>query len=236
MTSTDLVAVEPLLPMDPTLAKAAMVKFQALTAAMLVADDWQKIAGGKDFVKRSGVQKIATGYALSCDVLEEEVIERNERGEPIRARAKVRVTHPAGRHWDGTGRCSTTERGFSKAEHDVTATAVTRATNRAVLNLVGFGQVSAEEVDPAGAGPQAAGPTLPWGPIQEDDKALTAAVEVVQQIAPEIDAAKFIMDMGQFFDGVPEANLKMLRALLKTIGQARTPMDDEPVAEAEVVA
>ena len=68
-----------------------------------------------------------------------------------------------------------------------------------------------------------------------DTKELEAAVKIVEGIAPEIDAAKFMLDMGMHFDGVPEANLKLLRALWRRIGEARTPRD-EPVAEAEVVA
>lgn len=58
MSTTDLVKVEPLLPMSPDAARQAMKKYQELTAAMLTAEDWQAIPSGK-FVKRSGFQKIA---------------------------------------------------------------------------------------------------------------------------------------------------------------------------------
>jgi hypothetical protein len=66
----------------------------------------------------------------------------------------VRATAANGRHADGDGACAINEPRFrtpsgrQKAEHDLPATAVTRATNRSVSNLIGFGSVSAEEVEP----------------------------------------------------------------------------------------
>ena len=142
MSTTELVRVEPLLPMEPEAARAAMQKYRELTDAMLVVDDWQTLQGGK-FVKRSGFQKIATGYGISIEILVEEV-ERDERGQAIRAHAVVRAIHPTGRYQDGSGRCSIDESRFrtgggrAKVEHDLPATAVTRATSRAISNLVGF--------------------------------------------------------------------------------------------------
>lgn len=208
--STDLVVpVEPLLPMEPEAARAAMAKFQALTAAMLdPAEDWQPIStrqGRSQFVKRSGWQKIATGYRLSCEILVEEVVERDEHGEPVRARAIVRATSlDDSRSWDGSGRCSTTERGFSKPEHDVTATAVTRATNRAISNLVGFGAVSAEEVDGTGAVVEAA-PVL-------DRNGLIAVAQALGERWPEFDSFGFLNRLIERYpDGVPESAGAALR-------------------------
>jgi hypothetical protein len=199
--STELVAAPLLVPMSPDVARRAMADFQAFTAAMLVETDWQRASGIDPFVKRSGWRKIATGYTLSCDILEEEVIERDERGEPKRAKAKARVYHrETGRSWEGTGRCSTTERRFSKPEHDVTATAVTRAINRATSDLVGFGEVSAEEV---GAGAE---PVL-------DDASLRAVAVALGERWPEYDSLRFLNSIIRRFDGtVPESVGVALRA------------------------
>lgn len=228
--TTDLVPTAPLLPMDPAAARAAMDQFQALTAAMLTDTDWQRIPAGQ-FVKRSGWQKISTGYRLRCEVLEEEVLERDEKGEPVRARAKVRVTAPDGAYWDGTGRCSTTERGFSKPEHDVTSTAVTRATNRAISNLVGFGQVSAEELDAPsnGAAAGASPPAAPWGPVANDEQEAAAAA-AVKRLAADVDAEAFVLKIGVAFDGVPVAAVKALTGLAKYVEAARAAAvtDDAP--------
>lgn len=211
--STALERVEtPLLPMEPEAAKQAMAKFQALTKAMLQDEDWQtKDKFGqkldKPFVKKSGFAKIATGYTLSAEILVEEVIERDEAGEPVRARAIVRVTHPSGRHWDGSGRCSTTERGFSKAEHDVTATAVTRATDRGISWLVGFGQVAAEEMDGEVTVQQ-----LPYGPIASDED-MEKSAKAVASMREGLDGHNFVVKLAQRFDGVPEAVAIALRGL-----------------------
>lgn len=183
---------EPLLPMEPAQARKAMAQYQQLTDAMLGPEDWQQISREKRFVKRSGFQKISTGYSLSCEILSEEVVERDERGEPVRARAIVRAMHPNGRHWDGSGRCSITERGFSKAEHDLTATAITRATNRAISNLVGFGAVSAEELD--GAVPVA----VQDDPALDDDQLFELVAELEKS---DPDAGRFVESLSRRLGG-----------------------------------
>jgi hypothetical protein len=202
VNSTEIVAAPALVPMSAADAREAMERWQAFTAAMLVETDWQTIPSGK-FVKRSGWRKIATGYTLSCEILEDEVIERDEHGEPKRARAKARVIHrETGRSWEGTGRCSTTEarfrRGDAKAEHDVTATAVTRAINRATADLVGFGQVSAEEVD---GGVAVAAETTP--PLT--DAAIGTVAAAFQEAWPNLDAHRFMRMLRKRLGGeVPE--------------------------------
>jgi len=206
-------AVEPLLPMAPEQAKAGMAEFQKLTAAMLVERDYQQIPSGR-FVKRSGWQKITTGYSISCTILVEEVLARDENGEPTRARAIVRATDRHGRHQDGSGRCSITESRFrrpegkGKVEHDVTSTAVTRAQNRAVSNLVGYGQVSAEEMDSDGA------PAPLYGP-EAGEQGDREAAAVIQRMHPEIDGywlvKLFKTTLG--VEHIPEAGLRALKAL-----------------------
>jgi hypothetical protein len=60
---------------------------------------------------------------------------------------------------DADGYCSADEsrfknaKGRQKIENDLRATATTRAKNRAISDLVGMGEVSAEEVEVAGGGP-----------------------------------------------------------------------------------
>jgi hypothetical protein len=129
-----------------------------------------------------------------------------------------------------------------KPDHELRSMAQTRAQSRALsvplkwtVKLAGYETTPAEEFDgDAPAGAAAGPPPPPWGKTVDDDKQLDAAAEVVKAIAPEIDGAKFIVDMGAYFDGVPEANLKLLRALWRRIDEARTPAD-EPVTDAEVV-
>ena len=47
----------------------------------------------------------------------------------------------------GYGECSKEERGNSNKGHNIVATAFTRMLNRAISDLIGFGEVSAEEIE-----------------------------------------------------------------------------------------
>lgn len=70
----------------------------------------------------------------------------------IRTDTTVVVKAPSGATMIGTGTCSINERrrgreSFKNADHDVPATSWTRALNRAISDLVGWGEVSAEELE-----------------------------------------------------------------------------------------
>ena len=142
---------DPVMGMEVAQARAAMQRAQDLTAALLEPDDWQ-VVGDRRFVKRAGNLKIAYAYGLTLEVRSQER-ERDDDGQIQHAHVVVRAIRPDGRYADGDGACSITEdrfvsrKGRAKAEHDVMATATTRAMNRAINNVVGFGQVSAEEAD-----------------------------------------------------------------------------------------
>lgn len=150
--STDLEVRPPssevLTPLDPEQVVAAMEAYQALLPKLLKPEDWQK-AGRDEFVKKSGWRKIARAFNLSVFKISSG-IERDEDGTPLRASAVYRAMAPNGQIQDGDGYCSAGESSFStnkaKLEHDMAATATTRAKNRAISDLVGMGEVSAEEV------------------------------------------------------------------------------------------
>ena len=226
MSTTDLVQIEPLLPMSADAAKAAMSKFRELTGAMLEPEDWQTIPGGK-FVKRSGFQKIATGYGISTEILTEQM-ERTDDGKPVRAHAVVRATHPTGRFADGSGRCSIDESRFkspsgrAKVENDMSGTAATRATNRAISNLVGFGQVSAEEMD--GIGPPAQ--VLPFGP-EGDTESDAKVIAAINELYP-IDGATFVRFVSKQFgtEHLPAASARMIFAVQWALGDERMRLGD----------
>jgi hypothetical protein len=95
---------------------------------------------GKAFRKKNYWRAIATAFNLTVTIKSEE-----------RHEADWFVVYTAsaanGRNADGDGSCSMDEkRGAMATVHNVRAHAHTRAYNRAVSNLVGFGEVSAEEM------------------------------------------------------------------------------------------
>ena len=92
----------------------------------------------------------ALAFNLSDEMLKEERKQyKINNQEHFVWEATVRVTAPNGRFSEATASCASNERKFSHPEHDVRATAHTRAKNRAIADLIGGGEVSAEEMDAA---------------------------------------------------------------------------------------
>ncbi len=152
---------------DVEAAEAFMNNYQELVKALLDKDDYQKI-GKKDFKKKSAWRKLATAFNISDDIINEEIV-RDDNYRIISATYYVKATLPNGRSSVGIGVCSIFDkirysdtgrykadtedvsnfelRGrFSNAEHDIPSTAHSRAKNRAISDLIGAGDVSAEEM------------------------------------------------------------------------------------------
>lgn len=154
---------------DPDNAAAYMKNFQEVCEAMLEDTDYQQI-GEKKTKKKSAWRKLATAFKVSDEIVNEQLIYDETDGQIVTARYKVRATLPNGRSTIGVGVCSIYDKiryrasgkfpadtetpsnfelrsRFSNAEHDVLSTAHTRAKNRAIADLIGAGEVSAEELN-----------------------------------------------------------------------------------------
>lgn len=132
-----------LLPYDKRIVKDGVVvqesDYARIPTRKKVGDKW--ITELVDAPKKSAFRKLAKFYGVSTEILE-----------------KSRDTRPDGSYtWNYTvkatagsvtqdceGCCTSNER-QGMSEHDVKATAHTRAKSRAISDLIGFGQVSAEE-------------------------------------------------------------------------------------------
>jgi hypothetical protein len=119
--------------------------FLELSRALLDESDYQRI-GSKDFKKKSAWRKLAAAFNVSDTMLERNY-DRRDDGRIVRCEVVVRATAPNGRSAEGLGLASIYERKFNNPEHDIPATAHTRAKNRAFSDLFGLGEVSAEEID-----------------------------------------------------------------------------------------
>lgn len=126
---------------------AFVKKFEELKMQLLSAKDYQEI-GGKKYIKKSGWRMFALAFNLSDEITKEE---RKQYGEGKDAyfvwEVTARATAPNGRYSEATASCASNEKRFAHQEHDVRATAHTRAKNRAIADLIGGGEVSAEEMD-----------------------------------------------------------------------------------------
>ena len=156
--------IQPLQTVDVQAAEDFMNNYQDLVEALLDETDYQDIwtpSGTKKSKKKSAWRKLATAFNISDDVIEKEII-RDECQRIISARYEVIATLPNGRHGVGTGGASIFDKvkkddekeptpfelrkRFTNAEHDIISTAHTRAKSRAISDLIGAGEVSAEEL------------------------------------------------------------------------------------------
>jgi len=133
--------VEPAVPVEKALA--VWESFQEIKKKLLTKDDYASI-GGKQFAKKSGWRKVATVFNLSDEMVSARRTERKD-GSFV-WRIAVKITAPNGRSTVGLSACDSKERSFAHVEHDVYSTAHTRAKSRAISDLVGGGEVSAEEM------------------------------------------------------------------------------------------
>jgi hypothetical protein len=154
----------------------AFQEYQDLRLQLLdKKDDFQKI-GNKSHPKKSAWRKLSTAFGVSLSIVTKEHT-RDSNGRILRSEFVCRATASNGRFADGWGLCDIHEkcceegctkggnhkhcpasegktcsgaRHFSHSEHDIPATAETRAKNRAASDLFGMGEVSAEEIMSAG--------------------------------------------------------------------------------------
>jgi hypothetical protein len=145
--STELASFKPVMPLaTPEEARKGWAAFEALKTALLTGDDYQQIAG-KAFIKRSGFRKIAVYFGLSDRILEAVRVDREDKN--FTWRMVVEAKAPNGRTSIGVAMCDSAEKKFNHLEHDVYATAHTRAKSRAISDMVAGGVVSAEEMEAA---------------------------------------------------------------------------------------
>jgi hypothetical protein len=132
--------IRPIVKVDEALE--AWKEYQALK---------EKLASDGDFVKiqdkmhptKQYANKISKFFGLSVQIVK---ADKEIDGDGFTWHIWTRATAPNGQYRESDGHCSSKERKFSHLEHDVYATAVTRSKNRAILELAGFGEVSAEEI------------------------------------------------------------------------------------------
>lgn len=109
----------------------------------IIKDEDKMTIHGDPFTKKSGWRKIATAFNISDELVSKE---KQEIDEGVKWTVEVVAKAPNGRTSHGLGMCSNDEEGKGDSkEHDILATAHTRAKNRAISDLLG-GEVSAEEV------------------------------------------------------------------------------------------
>ncbi len=147
-STTDLVPYAPaggmLVPLaTPAQARQAVMAYEAMKSALAYPSDYVNVKG-KTFLKKAFWRRIALAFGISCEVVREE--RHVEADGLIRYAVLYRATAPNGQYSEGDGHCDSLE--FGPSEHNVRAKAHTRAKNRAIADLIGGGEVSADELGP----------------------------------------------------------------------------------------
>lgn len=129
---------------SPKQASEDWALFQELKQRLLTKSDFATIKGTR-YVCKSGLRKLAVYFGLSDRISEQNRHDRDDGS--FTWRIIVEAKAPNGRVSTGVGVCDSRERDFAHVEHDVYATAHTRAKNRAFSDMFAGGIVSAEEME-----------------------------------------------------------------------------------------
>lgn len=198
--STDIVLPEQVdrvvVPVDVEMLVAIVDAFDEFKAKVLKESDfWLDTRENKRRVKKSGWLK----YALACNLNLEKVDEREiDKEMPPGSGNWVTIYHfdyraiaQTGRYAEASGSASTAERAESgKMIHDTRSLAQTRAMNRAISNLVGGGEVSAEEVMTSRKHVDSKQRTVKTKPKKKSKKKAPKAPEDSSQVDPDEDRVK----------------------------------------------
>ena len=126
--------------------KQLSAAYDAACAALIGPNDVQK-DGAREFKKKSAWRKLARHFGISVAASLDSV-RVDTLGDGFTAYAVATASAPWGQSWTDVGACGSDEatgrRTITVA--DAVATAMTRASNRAVSNLIAMGEVSAEEI------------------------------------------------------------------------------------------
>ena len=143
--TTDIIQTSGVVSPDVEGTVSALKKFLELKEEVLQENDTVMISG-KKYIKRSGWRKIALAFNVSTEIIS---VERDYGSDLKICHVKARAIAPNGRISEEIASCDSTEfQGNIKfSVHNLETKAATRAINRAISNLVGGGEVSAEEIE-----------------------------------------------------------------------------------------
>lgn len=137
---------------DVKKAVEAWSLFNELKEKLLTDEDYYIIRGTGKIRRvptRTGWRKLGLFFGVSTEIVEEK---RWERSGVFGYDFMVRAIAPNGQMMVGVGSCDSFELGKAGgkllvSEHNVRAKAHTRAVNRAISDLIGGGELSAEEIE-----------------------------------------------------------------------------------------
>lgn len=166
---------------------------------------------GKRFRRRMYWTAISAAFGIDVDLVS---IDRLQEGDDWGYVAVARATAPNGRHVDGDGACFASEKrgAGQRTVHNVRAHAVTRAKNRAVSDLCGFGEVSADELTDEGAPAPGRGSKNRAPSSDDHGEPLATEAQMTMLRAKSYDRAR---DLGNFGEEEDSKELHKAAALVR---------------------
>ncbi len=193
------VPVEIVAPIDVDRLAEAFRTFQEFKQRLLTKDDSVTIAG-RQYLKKSAWRKWALACSVSDEILSYDRVPTQGKDQEgnFSYRVLVRAFHEkSGRSSAGVAVASKNEKkDWAHEEHDIFTLAHTRAKNRAIADLVGGGEVSAEEITPGATPhdedliPPAAGPAPPRSGNDLTNEALSALKWTQSTKLPQLSTIK----------------------------------------------
>lgn len=119
--------------------------YQDVKKKLLTENDTVKI-GDVEYIKKSGRTKFEVAFNLSTIILEERKEVNSQDPTKFAYHFTVECKADNGRIIQDVGTCDNTEKPKA-AEHIIRSMAKTRATSRAVFEMIGAGDMSAEEME-----------------------------------------------------------------------------------------
>ena len=133
--------------LDP---KVDILYIGAKGAPMAYADRKQ---ASSVYIRKSGWRKLAMVFGINLKVVDmDREDHQDDDGTYYLWNARVRAEHPSGKYAEGIGVANSRDQFFTRAgkrtadEKDIKLKAQTVGENRAISNLIGGGQMTAEEV------------------------------------------------------------------------------------------
>lgn len=123
-------------------ANINIIDIEKIKNTLLDSRDIVKIKW-KNYINKRWYRKLAIAFNISTKIISENRIIEDD---VIIYDFTVRATSQMWRYFESSASCSSNERDFTHLNHDVRATAQTRATNRSISDLIWLWEVSYEEV------------------------------------------------------------------------------------------
>ena len=174
-------------------------KFEEVKTRLIGETHKMNIAN-KSYILKSGWRIVALAFNLSDKIIHVERTDKDNEGN-YTVTYTVEAASPNGRCVQAVGSCNTAEKSGKRRDHDTETMAHTRAKNRAIADLVGLGEVSAEEMQGADVGHASApstsanGVAPPSSPSQQQMDYIRKLGYTGEMPATKFDASKLISQL-----------------------------------------